>query len=228
MSRPDATYIPAAGRHWRLPLYDLLATLLGADAARRVLVEQVAPRPGDRVLDLGAGTGSLAIELERRHPRGTVIGLDPDPKALAIARRKAARAGVSVHFDQGFADALPYPDASFDLVISSFVFHHLSPAVKEAGLGEIRRVLKPGGRFHMLDFAGPATRRTGALARHIHAHPQLHDNAEDRVLGLMRAAGFADVRVVARRAARLTHMCYYAAASATSPVEPPASVQAGR
>jgi ubiquinone/menaquinone biosynthesis C-methylase UbiE len=203
-------YIPAAGRHWRLPFYDLMAKLVGADPARRLLVDQVAPRAGDRVLDVGSGTGSLAIELKRRYPGADVVGLDPDPRALAMARRKAERASLSIRFDRGFADALPYPDASFERVTCSLMFHHLSPADKERALREVRRVLRTGGRFHMLDFDGPAA-EAGFVTRRLHAHPHLRDNAEDRVLALMSAAGLGEPRVVGRRAARLTRMSYYQA-----------------
>ena len=117
MTHSGRHYIPAAGQHWRLPFYDLMAKLVGADSARRALVEQIGLRPGERVLDIGTGTDGLAIELKRRHPGADVVGLDPDPKALDIARRKARRAGLSVQFDQGFADALPYADESFDTML---------------------------------------------------------------------------------------------------------------
>ena len=206
----DRHYIPAAGHHWRLPFYDLMARLVGADPARRLLAEQVAPGPGGRVLDVGTGTGTLAVEIKRRFPHADVVGLDPDPRAIARARRKAERAAVAIRFDQGFADALPYPDAAFERVACSLMFHHLPAAVKERSLHEIRRVLEPGGRFHMLDFDGPAD-GAGFVTRHLHADPQLRDNAEDRVLALLSAAGLQDARVVGRRAARLTRMCYYQA-----------------
>jgi ubiquinone/menaquinone biosynthesis C-methylase UbiE len=211
MAHSERHYIPAAGRHWRLPLYDLLAKLLGADPARRMLAEQVALRPGERVLDIGSGTGSLAIELKGLYPQAEVVGLDPDPKAIAMARRKADRASLSIQFDQGFADALRYPSESFDRVTSSFMFHHLSLADKAQALREVRRVLRPGGRFHMLDFDGPITGRAGLLARYIHSSPQLRDSAEERVLGLMRGAGFGDPRVIGRRLTRATHMSFYQA-----------------
>jgi ubiquinone/menaquinone biosynthesis C-methylase UbiE len=211
MAHAERHYIPAAGRHWRLPLYDLLAKLLGADQARRVLVEQVVLHPGGRVLDIGAGTGSLAIALKRRHPQADVVGLDPDPAALAMARRKAERASISIQFDRGFADALPYPAGSFDRVTSSLMFHHLSLSERERALREVRRVLKPGGCFHMLDFDGPIAGRAGVLARRIHASPQLRHNAEDRVLGLMNEAGLLDPRVVGRRVTRVTHISSYQA-----------------
>jgi ubiquinone/menaquinone biosynthesis C-methylase UbiE len=211
VAHSDRAYIPAAGRHWRLPFYDLLATLLGADPARQLLVEQVAPRPGDRVLDVGTGTGSLAVELKRLQPRAEVVALDPDPRALAIARRKAERASVVIQFDRGFADALPYPGGSFDHVTSSLVFHHLSLSDKQRALREIRRVLKPGGLFHMLDFDGPITGRAGFLARRVHASGRLRESAEDRVLALMTGAGLENPRVVGRRVARLVHLAYYQA-----------------
>jgi ubiquinone/menaquinone biosynthesis C-methylase UbiE len=210
-------YLPAAGHHWRLPFYDLMGKLVGAVAARRELVEQVAPRAGERVLDVGSGPGGLAIALKRLYPGADVVGLDPDPRALAIARREAARASLAIRFDEGFADALPYADATFDRVTSSLMFHHLPVAEREGALREARRVLAPGGSLHMLDFAGPLPRGAGRLARRIHSNPHLRDSAEDRVLGLLRAAGFADARVVARRAGTLAHMVYYEARTPRAP-----------
>lgn len=208
------SYVPAAGKHWRLPFYDLMAKLLGADAARAAFVEQIALPPKGRVLEIGCGTGSLLVLLKRARPAAEVVGLDPDPNALAIARRKAERAGISLRLDQGFADELPYPDASFDRVASSFMFHHLSRTVKEKTLREVRRVLKPGGRFHMVDFGGPSGGGRGFLARHIHANHHLKDNEEDRVLAFLRDAGLSDPSVLGRRGSHLGSMVYYQASAA--------------
>jgi ubiquinone/menaquinone biosynthesis C-methylase UbiE len=205
------SYVPAAGKHWRLPLYDLLARLLGADGARVPLAEQAACRPGDRVLEIGCGTGSLLLLIHKMQPAAEVVGLDPDVGALAIAGRKARRAGASLQLDQGFADEMPYPDGSFDRVLSSFMFHHLRRAVKEKSLREVRRVLKPGGRFHMVDFAPGGSGRRGITAHLIHADRHLKDNAEDRVLGMMRDAGLADAQLLARRPSRIGSAAYYQA-----------------
>ena len=152
MVESSRSYLPAAGRDWRLPLYDPFVKLLGGDAARRALFDEAALRPGQRVLDLGCGTGTLATLIKQLHPEVDVVGLDPDPKALARARRKADRTAVSVQFDQGFGDELPYPEASFDRVFSSFMFHHLPTKEKGSTLREVRRVLKTGGEFYMMDF----------------------------------------------------------------------------
>jgi ubiquinone/menaquinone biosynthesis C-methylase UbiE len=209
------SYVPAAGKHWRLPFYDLMAKLLGADAARALFVEQAACGAGHRVLEIGCGTGSLLLLVKKTQPGAEVVGLDPDPNALAIARRKARRAGVELSLDQGFADALPYPDGSFDRVLSSFMYHHLSRQVKEATLREVRRVLKPGGRFHMVDFAPGGSNKRGVLGHLIHADRHLKDNAEDRVLDAIRAAGLSDAKLLARHPSRVGAAAYYQAITPT-------------
>lgn len=196
MTHAEKTYLPAAGRDWALPLYDPLVKALGADAAKKALLDQADLRDNHRVLDIGCGTGTLAITMKRRYPDMNVVGLDPDPKALARSRQKAKRAGVSVSFDQGFSDELPYADGSFDRVFSSFMFHHLQPDLRETTLREVRRVLKAGGSLHLLDFERPETAPRRALARRMYANHHLKDNSERQILALMRQAGFADARKV--------------------------------
>ena len=211
MSESSRTYLPAAGYDWSLPLYDPIVKLLGGDKARMVLLDHAVLRPDYRVLDIGCGTGTLATLIKRFHPDVEVIGIDPDPKALARARRKALKAAVSIQFDQGFGDELPYADASFDRVFSSFMFHHLPPEEKCKTLRAIRRVLKPGGGFHMLDFEGPESGSHGVLARLLHSSKRLKENSESRVLSLMRQSGFADPRKVDRKAMLFGHIAYFRA-----------------
>jgi ubiquinone/menaquinone biosynthesis C-methylase UbiE len=211
MSETQRTYLPAAGHDWLLPFYDPFAKLLGGDRARRALIGQAALRRGHRVLDVGCGTGALVIEIKRLHPEVDVVGLDPDPKALARARRKAGRAALSVRFDQGFADELPYSDESFDRVFSSFMFHHLEPDEREKTLKEIRRTLRPGGSLHLLDFGGPKAGSGGLLARLLHSSHRLKDNDEGRMLALMKQAGFRDARQVGRGAMFVAQTGYYQA-----------------
>ena len=196
MEQAPRRFIPAFGRSWALPLYDPVVKLIGGDRARRMLVD-VAIRPGQRVLDVGCGTGTLAALIKRFHPTVEVVGLDPDPKALARAKGKAERASVAIQLDQGFSDALPYAEASFDRVLSSFVFHHLGAAEKPKMLQEARRVLKQGGQLFLLDFGGPESGAERSVTRRLHSSDLLIDNAEDGVLTLMRQAGFEEPRKVA-------------------------------
>lgn len=188
-------YLPAAGLDLLLPLYDPLVKLLGADRARKKLLDQAAVQPNHRVLDVGCGTGTFAVAVKKWQPTVEVIGLDPDPKALARGRRKAARAGVSIRFDQGFADALPYSDACFDRVFSSLMFHHLPQGAKLATLREVRRVLKPGGSLHLLDFE-QGSHSHNPLARWLHSSAHLQDNQRDQIMSWMREAGLLEARVV--------------------------------
>jgi ubiquinone/menaquinone biosynthesis C-methylase UbiE len=182
----ERNYLPAASHDWALPLYDPLVRLLGGDATRQVLLEQAALQPGHRVLDIGCGTGTLLVLLKQLYPAVEACGLDPDPKALARAARKAERAGVPVALDRGFSEELPYPNASFDRVLSSFMFHHLAQGTRLPTLKEILRVLRPGGSFHMVDFAG---RDRDGAGRVLHSSPRLADNSTNRVLLLMAQSG---------------------------------------
>ncbi len=213
MTGSQKTYVPAAGRHWALPLYDPFNRVIGIDRLRSALLDQADVRPGHRVLDIGCGTGTFAVMLKQRHPQVDVVGLDPDPRGLARARHKAERARVSIRFDEGFSDALPYADASFDRVFSSFMFHHLDADVKAKTLREIRRVLKPGGRIELLDFRGPDE---GArfIARLFHSDDRLRDNAERRVLSFAADAGLADAKCVGDRRFLLGRVGYYQATRA--------------
>lgn len=186
-------FMPAAGRDIFLPLYDPLTKLLGLDAIHSALLRQAGLQPAFRVLDVGCGTGTLAVRIKREHPSVDVVALDPDPKALARAQRKASRAGISIQFDRGFSDALPYENAVFDRVFSSMMFHHLPSSERESTLRQIRRVLKPGGRLEFLDFAASGSHGHGLLARVLHPRQQLADNADARLRGLMERAGFTTV-----------------------------------
>jgi ubiquinone/menaquinone biosynthesis C-methylase UbiE len=184
-------FIPAAGWDWLLPLYDPLQAVLRGDSFRRAMLERVDVRPGSRLLDIGCGTGSFVVQVSKLHPEAHVTGLDPDPKALARARRKADRAGVSPKLEQGFSDALPFPDASVDLVFSSFMFHHLRPEEQQATLAEVRRVLRPGGSFQLVDF-GRACERTN-------------------VSGRLRESGFSESREVGQRRGLFGRVAHYSA-----------------
>ena len=200
MSETHRAYIPAAGRDFLLPFYDPLNRLLGVGALHAELIGEARLAPGHRVLDVGCGTGSLAVRLRREHPQVEVVGLDPDPKALAIARRKAARAGVAVTFEQGYGDALSFGDASFDRATSSLMLHHLDLATRRGMLREILRVLCPGGSLHLLDFGRAEERSEGLLARLLHSAEDLRENSDARVSSILSEAGFEAVeRVDARR-----------------------------
>jgi len=211
MTETHRHFIPAAGRDWLLPLYDSFTRLLGMDSALRRLVEQAALAPGQRVLDLGCGTGALTLLTKRTQPDIEIVGLDPDAKALARARRKAKDAGLDLRLEQGFGDALPFPDESFDRVLSSFMFHHLEVAQKPAVLREVHRVLRPGGELHLLDFGGGGHGLGTLLAHLVHRDESLRANTEHQLTLRMREAGFGQAEEIERRSSLVGGLVYYGA-----------------
>jgi ubiquinone/menaquinone biosynthesis C-methylase UbiE len=179
-----------------LPIYDPLVSLMGGSRARDELIKQANIKPNQRVLDLGCGTGTLVVLLKRKFPSAEIVGLDPDPKALRRAEKKVRRAGVSVQLDEGFSDALPYEPGTFDRVLSSFMLHHLKEHEREKTLREVLRVLKPAGTFHLLDFAGGEDKAPGRWGRLVDSHARLEENSEQRILQLMKRAGFMNAEKV--------------------------------
>lgn len=199
-TKPTRSYAPALGLDWLLPFYDpILRAVIPEEAIKRQLVAVADIAPGHRVLDVGCGTATLSLYIKAMHPEAEVIGLDPDEKALDKGREKAAAAALPIRFDVGLADALPYADASIDRALCAFVFHHLSREQKHGALGEIRRVLKPGGRFAMLDFGRPPTRLGAWLSPLLHPGRHARDNIHGRLPVFMREAGFSAVTETARR-----------------------------
>ncbi len=197
----DRAYLPAMARGGLLWLYDPFSRLMGAREAQWQLVAQAGIEPGATVLEIGCGTGNVLLLAARAVPGATVIGLDPDPRALAVAGRKARRAGVAVRLDRGYADRLPYPDGGVDRVLSAFMLHHLPAEQQHAALREARRVLAPGGRLHLLDFDGPPSGPVGRLVHRPHGRGHGHGHPSPTfapVPQALAAAGFADAVEVGR------------------------------
>lgn len=175
--------------HSEARYYDVLAWLLtrGRERAfRERLTELAGVRPGDSVLDVGCGTGTLAITAKRRvGPSGAVVAIDASPEMIDRAKQKALKAGVDVRFETAIVEALPFPDASFDVVFNTLMLHHLPRPVREQCAREMRRVVKPTGRIVTVDFATPAGERKGLLAR-VHRHGHV---APSDIVGLLSQAG---------------------------------------
>src|SRR5262245_19839099 len=139
-------------------LYDFLAfaVMLGREGTfREKVIDLARIKAGESVLDVGCGTGTLAIAVKRRvGPTGKVCGIDASPEMIARAGKKARKAGLDIDFRNEVVEALPFADAQFDAVLSTLMLHHLPGKVREDGVCEMRRILKPGGRVLVVDFGG--------------------------------------------------------------------------
>lgn len=216
----DDNYLPGMSHNWLLPLYDPLVRLLRIGRHHRQLVTLAGLGPGERVLEIGCGTGNLALLIKDMHPDVEVVGIDPDAKAVARARRKARRRRLAVELHEGFAQRMPFPDESFDRVVSAFMFHHLDADVKPAALAEARRVLRPGGTLHIVDFGGATTRSHGISARLQHRHKRMADNLGDRIPQLMTEAGLTGAAEVAHRVTRMGRITHYRAEAPAAQAKP--------
>ena len=199
MTRSSDSYIPLLRYRWLTRFYDPIVQLTTRERRfKQALLKQACIQGEYRILDLGCGTGTLALMVKGAYPSAEVLGLDADLEALELARTKIAKAGIEVRLDQGLASALPYTNDSFDRVLSSLFFHHLSSELKEEAMREALRVLRPGGEIHIADWGKP----TSPTMRLVFLGVQILDGfatTADSVRGLLPdllwASGFAKVEI---------------------------------
>lgn len=190
MNKTNDEYIPALSYRFLTPFYDFIQKYIVRDVRyKTLLIQQADIQPGQHVLDLGCGTGTLAIMAKQAQPSAEVIGLDADPDMLKAARYKSAEHKAHVKFDVGFTNELPYSDASFDRVMSSIMIHHLKTPDKEATAREVFRVLKPGGQLHIIDFGKPHTRYGKLLGPLLHKFEEANDNIDGKLPDIFGAPG---------------------------------------
>ena len=198
MPRTESEFIPALRYDWLTPVYDLTLRLTMRDPLFKLALLEQAATPADaEVLDLGCGTATMSILAKQQNPDARVATIDIDPKILDIARRKAVREKADIEFHEASVAELPFPDASFDRVLSCLVFHHLDRDKKRAAFEQSFRVLKPGGEIHIADWGPP----TGPFMRVAYLSLQLldgfattTDNAKGIIPQLMKDAGYTDAR----------------------------------
>jgi len=192
----SASYTPALGFKALTPLYDAAIALLTRENVwRSALIEAIALKDGESLLDVGCGTGTLAVRLAKSLRNADIHGIDPDPDVLDRARVKAARAKARVSFHHGFLDeSFLSARSKCDVIASSLVFHQVPLAGKREILHAMRKGLKPGGRCFIADYG---LQRTGLMRRLFRATVQSLDgvvdtqpNADGLLPKLMEKAGF--------------------------------------
>ncbi len=190
MSQSKDEYIPALSFRILTPFYDFIQRWIVRDVRYKSrLIEQANIQAGQHVMDLGCGTGTLAIMAKQAQPKAEVMGLDADPDMLKVARLKSAQGRAEVKFDQGMTFDLPYPDNSFDRILSSIMIHHLKTPDKEKTAREVYRVLKPGGQLHVIDFGKPSTWYGKLLGPFLHKFEEANDNIDGRLPEIFAQAG---------------------------------------
>ena len=210
MTAPDG-FIPALRFHALTRLYDpIVRATTRENAIKRRLVAGLGQAPR-KILDVGSGTGTLLLLLRQRFPNAELVGLDADPRIIALAR---AKLDARVELIHGDATAPPFDAGSFDRVVSSLVLHHLTRQQKLRALTAIRDLLTEDGELHLADWSKPHDR----LMRGLFLVVQLLDGFEttaDNVMGdlpvLLREAGFQHVEETYKQRTPLGSMAIYRA-----------------
>ena len=182
--------------------YDFLTNILTfgqANRLRSMTLDQALLKPGENILDVGCGTGGVTIPAGQRvGTTGKAAGIDPAPEMIAVAQHKAHRKGLEIDFRIGVIEALPFPDASFDVVTASLMMHHLPEHLQVRGLAEIYRVLKPGGRLLIADMVSPKSSATQRVLTSLALHHGVKFGIED-LQDILNAAGFREIALLEQR-----------------------------
>jgi ubiquinone/menaquinone biosynthesis C-methylase UbiE len=202
-TRTERSFKPALAFDRLTPLFDPVVALTTRERKFKARVlDRAAIQPGEHVLDLACGTGTLALAALERTPGARLVGADADPTILKRARAKAEAAGAEIRFDEAFSNELPYEDASFDVILTTLFFHHLEDDVKRATATEMLRVLRPGGRLVLADVGRPQDplMRVVVLGtvQLVDGPATTRSNVAGKLPSMLSDAGFADVKVTDR------------------------------
>ena len=211
--KEENKYISALHFDWLTRFYDpIMQWTMREQTFKLQLIQQANIKAGHRVLDLGCGTATLTILLKEVHPEAEVIGLDGDKKALSIAQRKIADAGLDIELTKGMSFDLDFPNHSFDVVVSSLLFHHLNSENKLRTVGEVYRILKPAGELHIADWGKPQNflmRGAFLVVQLLDGFKTTGDSVQGKLLQYMEQAGFKKIEQTKRFATLFGSVCLY-------------------
>lgn len=193
--KPSYKYIPPISFNVLTPVYDFFCDIsgLGKKFKKKVL-NSVKLEDSLKVVDIGCGTGVFLKIAKEKYPNTQFIGIDPDKKALAIARKRLTHY-TDIELRESFAESLPLANKSIDVCFSTLAFHHMPNETKNKAIKEIYRILKPGGTVIIADF-GKAEGISFRLLHILSKIEHLGGNLKGLLLQYLEEAGFEETEVV--------------------------------
>lgn len=194
MPQPTAyKFIPAYYFHWLTSFYDT-NHLFGLRKRLHDKAFQTAKlSDGLKILDIGCGTADDLIKLKTFYPRSRLFGIDADPGILKIAANKINKLSLKISLQAALAENLPFKTNAFDIVWSSLMIHHLPSVIKQKAFREIYRVLKPKGKFYLIDFSKP---NNPLIAKLLFLHKYFEhtqDHYEGKIPRYLSQSGFKQI-----------------------------------
>lgn len=190
-------YIPALRYNWLTRFYDsLLAISFPEKKMKGSLIDQLELKGKEAILDFGIGTATLSIMIKQRYPNVKIAGVDVDKEILGIAKKKISGLNLEIELQEYDGSKLPFPDASWDKILSSLVFHHIPTENKKVLLKEIHRCLKPSAELHIADFGKAATLYTKlafGIFRRLDGEENTRVNSKGLLPAFIQEAGFEKV-----------------------------------
>lgn len=197
MQSKEHQFIPALRFHWATRFYDPLVRWTTKEYPfKRALIAQANLQNNQTILDLACGTGTLSIGIKRRFPNIKIFAVDADCEILEKAENKAFAQDLQINFGQSFSDELPFENEKFDRIFSTLSFHHLTHEEKIKTIGEILRMLKNDGEFHLADYGFPTNKSQKVLSnliRVIDGFETTSDNLKGHLRNLLEENGFVKV-----------------------------------
>ncbi len=213
MQTSKSKYVPALRFRALTRLYDPLVRFTLKDTKiKSMIAERLEVQGGMRVVDIGCGPGTLAIQIARACPSASVFALDGDPDILSVAREKARDAGVEVSFLHGLATDPPLEAGTFDRIVTSLMLHHLAPADKRTALRAMFQLLRPGGRLLVVDWGearSPLMRAAFFTVQLLDGFANTRDHVAGRLPGYLQEAGFSSVLEIHREGTIYGIMSFY-------------------
>ena len=198
----EKPYKLAVRWNWLSKYYDfLVANLMRETKFKSLLIKQFQQKMPEKILDIGCGTATLTVLMQKYYPQSKITGLDGDENILALAKQKTQKENIHFDFVKAMSYEMPFADDTFDVTASSLVFHHLTDLDKVRTLKEAYRVLKPNGEINIADFGKASNfmmRGLFHIIQILDGYDTTNSNVQGKIPEFMQQAGFKEVQEVSK------------------------------